>query len=76
MNNININEISKAIFASLSVCNKPVAVHSEGNILVIKVGNADTRIMNWQTMSLDSILETAKSLVLQENYKGNVLLHG
>jgi hypothetical protein len=71
-----INEISNAIFAGLSVCNKPIAVHSEGNVLVVKVGKADTRIMNWQSMSVESILEIAKGLVLQENYKGNVLLHG
>jgi hypothetical protein len=45
-------------------------------VLVIKVGKADTRIMNWQNLSTDSILEMARGLVLQENYKGNVLLHG
>lgn len=72
----NINEISNLVFSELATCGKPVAVHSESNVLVIKVGNADTRIMNWQTMSVNSILDLAKSLVLQENYNGNVLLHG
>lgn len=72
----NINEISNAIFTELATSQKPVTVHSEGNVLIVKVGNADTRIMNWQSMSVNSILEIAKSLTLQENYKGNVLLHG
>lgn len=71
-----INEISNAIFTELSTSTKPVAVHSEGNVLVVKVGDADTRIMNWQTMSVNAILDIAKSLVIKENYKGNVLLHG
>jgi hypothetical protein len=71
-----LNEISNAIFAELSTSTKPVAVHAEGNILVIKVGLADTRIMNWQNISVKSILEIARNLTLQENYNGNVLLHG
>ena len=71
-----INEVSSAIFAELSYSTKPVAVHSENNVLIVKVGEADTRIMNWQTMSVQSILDIAKSLVIKENYKGNVLLHG
>jgi hypothetical protein len=72
----NLNQISNAIFTELATSKKPVSVHSEGNILVVKVGDADTRIMNWQSLSVNSILEIAKSLTLQENYKGNVLLHG
>jgi hypothetical protein len=71
-----INEVSQAIFTELASCNKPVAVHSENNVLIVKVGEADTRIMNWQSMSVLAILDIAKSLVLKENYKGNVLLHG
>lgn len=71
-----LNEISNAIFTELGSLNKEVAVHSENNILVVKVGNADTRIMNWQTMSVSAILDIAKSLVIKENYKGNVILHG
>lgn len=73
---ININDISDAIFRELKNCNKPVSVHLESNILVIKVGDADTRLMNWETMTPMSILSIASGLVLQENYKGNVLLHG
>jgi|APGre2960657423_1045063.scaffolds.fasta_scaffold49738_2 hypothetical protein len=71
-----INEVSNAIFTELASCSKPVAVHSENNVLIVKVGEADTRIMNWQAMSVSAILDIAKSLVLKENYKGNVLLHG
>jgi hypothetical protein len=71
-----LNEISNAIFAELATSEKPVAVHAEGNVLVIKVGLSDTRIMNWQSSSVRSILEIAKSLTLQENYKGNILLQG
>jgi len=73
---MSINEVTNAIFSELASCNKPVAVHSENNVLVVKVGEADTRIMNWQSMSVSSILDIARSLVLKENYKGNVLLHG
>jgi hypothetical protein len=53
-----------------------VAIHTENNYLVLKVGDSDTRIMNWEGMTPQSILEIAKSLVIQETYKGNVLLHG
>lgn len=73
---INITDISDAIFTELASCKKPVAVHTEANVLVIKVGNADTRIMNWQTMPVHSILDIAKSLTLKENFNGNILLHG
>jgi len=72
----NINEVTNAIFTELSTSTKPVAVHAEGNVLIVKVGDADTRIMNWHAMSVSYILDIAKSLVLKENYKGNVLLHG
>jgi hypothetical protein len=71
-----LNEVSSAIFSEMANCNKPVAVHSENNVLIVKVGEADTRIMNWQSMSVSAILDIARSLVLKENYKGNVLLHG
>lgn len=72
----NLNNITSLLFTEFSKTGKTVAVHTEANYLVIKVGNADTRIMNWETMTPDSILEIAKSLVIRENYKGNVLLHG
>ncbi len=71
-----INNITSMLFSEFSKTGKTVAVHTEANFLVIKVGNADTRIMNWETMTPDSILEVAKSLVIRENFKGNVLLHG
>lgn len=71
-----LNEVSTAIFSELAGLHKPVAVHSENNVLIVKVGNADTRILNWQNMSISSILEIAKSLTLKENFTGNVLLHG
>jgi hypothetical protein len=71
-----LNNITSLLFSEFSKTGKTVAVHTEGNYLVLKVGNADTRIMNWEGMSADSILEVAKSLVIQENYKGSVLLHG
>jgi hypothetical protein len=71
-----INEVSQAIFTELASCTKPVTVHTEDNVLIVKVGEADTRIMNWQSMSVSSILNIARSLILKENYKGNVLLHG
>jgi hypothetical protein len=72
----NINEITNAIFTELGSTSKSIAVHNEGKILVIKVGDIDTRIMNWEMMSVSSILDIAKGLVLKENFKGNVLLHG
>jgi hypothetical protein len=71
-----INNITSMLFSEFSKTGKTVAVHTEANFLVIKVGNADTRIMNWETMTPDSILEVAKILVIRENFKGNVLLHG
>jgi hypothetical protein len=71
-----LDNISAILFAELGKAGKPVAIHNEGNFLVLKVGSSDTRIMNWHSMSPDAILEIAKSLVIQENFKGNVLLHG
>jgi hypothetical protein len=71
-----LNNITSLLFSEFSKTGKTVAVHTEGNYLVIKVGTADTRIMNWESMTPESILEVAKSLVIRENYKGNVLLHG
>ena len=71
-----LNNITSLLFSEFSKTGKTVAVHTEGNYLILKVGSADTRIMNWEGMSAESILEVAKSLVIQENYKGSVLLHG
>ena len=71
-----INSITNLLFTEFAKLGKPVVVTVDNNVLLIKVNNADTRILNWETMSPNSILETAKSLVLKENYKGNVLLHG
>lgn len=71
-----LNDISDLLFSEFSKTGKVVAIHTEGSYLVIKVGSADTRIMNWENMSPNSILDIAKSLVLKENYRGNVLLHG
>lgn len=72
----NLNDVSSLIFSEFSKTGKSVAVHAESNVLVIKVGNADTRILNWQNLPIQNILETARSLVLQENFKGQVILHG
>lgn len=72
----NINQITSLIFSELGKGGKSVAVHSEGNVLVIKLEKAETRILNWQTTPVQSILETAKSLTLKENYGGDILLHG
>ena len=72
-----LNEITTAIFNEFNnIGLKPVSLHTEGNVLVIKIGNADTRILNWEFMSVSSIIDIARGLTLQENYKGNVLLHG
>jgi hypothetical protein len=71
-----IDSITNILFTEFSKLGKPVVVTVDNNVLLIKVNNADTRILNWESMSPNSILETAKSLLLKENYKGNVLLHG
>jgi len=76
VNKMTLNEITTAIFNELASNNKPIVVHSENNILKIKVGEAETSIMYWETMSISSILNIARGLLLKENYKGNVLLHG
>jgi len=71
-----LDNISAILFSELGKSGKTVAIHTEGNFLVLKVGSSDTRIMNWDSMAPDAILEIAKSLVIQENFKGNVLLRG
>jgi hypothetical protein len=73
---LKLNDISDLLFSEFSKTGKVVALHTEGSYLIIKVGSADTRIMNWENMSPLAILDIAKSLVLKENYRGNVLLHG
>jgi hypothetical protein len=72
----NINQITSVIFNELGKNGKSVTVHSEGNVLVIKLDKSETRILNWQTTPVQSILETAKSLTLKENFGGDILLHG
>lgn len=72
----NINSISSILFTEFSKLGKSVAVHADGNVLFIKIENSDTRILNWQTMPVQSILETAKGLIIKESCRGNTLLHG
>lgn len=72
----NINSISSILFTEFAKLGKFVAVHAEGNILVVKVGSADTRILNWETMPSESIVDIAKGLTLKESFKGSTLLHG
>jgi hypothetical protein len=71
-----INNITNMLFTEFSKMGKTVIVHAENNILYIKSGNSDTRILNWEQVSLESILDTARSLVLKENYKGKQMLFG
>lgn len=71
-----LDNISNLLFKEFSKMGKSVIVHAENNILYIKSGNSDTRILNWETVSLESILDTAKSLVLKENFKGVQMLFG
>jgi len=71
-----LNSVTNVLFTEFAKLGKSIAVSTDGNILVIKSGSADTRILNWETMSMDSILDTARNLVLKENYRGNVILHG
>lgn len=72
----NIETVSSRIFMEFGSTGKSVLVHSEGNVLVVRVGNSETRIFNWQTTPIESILESTRSLTIKENYKGNVILHG
>lgn len=71
-----IDTVTNIIFNEFAKSGKYIAVSAEGNILHIKSGTSDTRILNWETTPISSILETARNLVIKENYKGNVLLHG
>jgi hypothetical protein len=71
-----LDNITNTLFSEFSKMGKYVSVSADGNVLYIKSGTSDTRILNWETVPVSSILETARSLVLKENYKGNVLLHG
>jgi hypothetical protein len=72
----NLENVSSRIFTEFGSTGKSVLVHSEGNVLVVRVGNSETRIFNWQTTPIESILESTRSLTIKENYKGNVILHG
>lgn len=72
----NINNVSSVLFSEFAKMGKFVAVHANANVLIVRVGNADTRILNWESMSTESILDIAKGLVIEENCKQNVLLHG
>jgi len=71
-----INSVTKLLFTEFAMQGKYVAVHADGNVLLVKVGDADTRIMNWETMNPSEILSIAKGLVLKENYKRSIVLHG
>jgi hypothetical protein len=71
-----INTVSNLLFTEFAKIGKYVAVHAENNILFIKVNKSETRILNWQSVAPEEILNTAKGLAITENYKGSVLLHG
>lgn len=72
----NIEQITSLIFNEMMSSGKNVIVNNDGNILHVKVGTVETRILNWQSMTPESIIQNVKSLVLRENYNGDVLLHG
>jgi hypothetical protein len=72
----NIDQITSLIFNEMMASGKNVIVNNDGNVLHVKVGTAETRILNWQSMTPESIIQNVKSLVLRENYTGDVLLHG
>lgn len=71
-----IDNVTNVLFNEFSKSGKYIAVSADGNVLHIKSGTSDTRILNWETTPISSILETARNLVLKENHRGNVLLHG
>lgn len=71
-----IDNISALLFTEFAKSGKTVAIHNEGAYLIIKIGSAQTRIMNWESLNPKSILDMAKGLVLKEDYQGSVLLHG
>jgi hypothetical protein len=70
-----INSLTARIFKEFSGSKSPVAVYSEGEILVIKVGGGETRLMNWRTMTQEEVVRIAKGLVLKEGTSGPVLLN-
>lgn len=72
---VTINSLVNRILKEFSETKKAVAVKTEGNILVIKIDNTETRIVNWQNLTEKEIIETARSLVI-ENFSGRVLLNG
>lgn len=72
----NLENISNRIFGEFGATAKSLAVHSEGNVLVIRVNKSESRIFNWQNTPVENILETVRSLTLKENYNGSTLLHG
>ncbi len=72
----NIDQITSLIFNEMMTSGKNVVVNNDGNVLHVKVGTSETRILNWQSMTPESIIQNVKSLVLRENYNGDILLHG
>jgi hypothetical protein len=72
----NINTVSTALFTEFAKLGKYVSVHAEGNVLSIRVGNSDVKIMNWETVTIDSILESARGLTLKEEFKHRSILLG
>lgn len=71
---VTINSLLSKILKEFSSTKKPVAVKTEGNVLVIKIDKAETRIVNWQTLTEKEIIETARGLVT-ENFSGRILLN-
>jgi hypothetical protein len=71
-----IDNITNMLFTEFSKMGKTVIVHAQDNVLYIKSGNSDTRILNWENVSVDTILDTARNLVLKENFKGKQMLFG
>ena len=54
----------------------PFSVFTEGNVLVLRVNGVSAQIHNWQLVSINEIVRTAKGVTLKESAGGRTLING
>lgn len=71
-----LNALTGKILKEFAGCKKPIGIHTEGNLLIIRCGTAETRLVNWQNMTEQEIIDMTRSFVLSEKAtNGKVLLN-
>ena len=67
---ITLDQVTQALFAE----NRATSIHSDGAMLIVSRGAKETRINNWQAMTVDQIRNAVNGSSINENINGNKIL--